>query len=560
MNESNIHSLILALEKAAQAGPSSIESTNPNHQIELKQEVNILKRKSQSIDAKLASHLSLLTRIYARLQSQLAKTEPVLDRGMRNEPTLGVNDHSNNSISIEESIKQQWSQGDENGGVFAFLNGSTKTPSATAATTTTATKTRHIAPEENSNDELVVSLEDGKDSVGGGLFLDASVLDDDLSDDDDDDDLDMDTKSLANGGGLASGVTSGNAVNTPIDLTGDEMAGGPVGGGGGGDAPVIVIDDDEVSQQQQQQRQQTGANFESGIGSSLLNDLGFGATGGSGDLMFGQGLSEFSNMEGVSMDGMGMLDLSSFGLLGGLDFNLLTTTGGANNSISNSGDSSNKKNMGWSATWDESSSSYYYWNSETDETTWDKPVGVEIEGLPEGANETTETSTKDANADYYNSKEYYDWYYSQYSNQKPASSESAAATAAGGPPGADDEKPPGVPSGSYQYASAWNPATGESIDPDFQPDYTLSASFNARNGRFTSLSGPNGTQFDHISKAERQMSHFFDIRQYQEDRNRERQEQKGQQQKKLTRKELEKFKEKAKIKKKERLLKRLGDD
>ncbi|KAJ3028118.1 UNVERIFIED_CONTAM: hypothetical protein HDU68_002439 [Siphonaria sp. JEL0065] len=215
--------------------------------------------------------------------------------------------------------------------------------------------------------------------------------------------------------------------------------------------------------------------------------------------------------------------------------------------------------MGWSAALDESSGSYYYYNEETEETTWDKPAGVEIEGLPaeaENPQEATTASTVTASADYYNSKEYYDWYYSQYA------AHAATATSTND----DDTKAPGTTTipplpGSHQYASAWNPlaaATGEELDPDFQPDYTLSASFNARNGRFTSLSGPNGTQFDHISKAERQMSHFFDIRQYQEDRNRERMERKPVV--KLTKKELEKYKEKSKMKKKERLLKRLGDD
>ncbi|KAJ3066225.1 hypothetical protein HDU98_010466 [Podochytrium sp. JEL0797] len=234
-------------------------------------------------------------------------------------------------------------------------------------------------------------------------------------------------------------------------------------------------------------------------------------------------------------------------------------------------------NSPWEAVRDEASGTHYYWNADTDETTWDRPVGVAIAGLPEEeevvdapkaegkqADETpVDPSQRSADyytsQEYYNSKEYYDWYYAQYAKTDDAPPGTAAEPGAAAAAGATKA---GVPPLSYPFAAAWNPLTAAGLDPsdsDLQPDYTTTGSFNARTGKFTALNGPTASQFDHISKAERQMSHFFDIKQYQEERNAERQQQKGVVQK-LSKKELQKFKEKSKEKKKQRLLKRLGDD
>ncbi|KAJ3398150.1 hypothetical protein CcCBS67573_g08894 [Chytriomyces confervae] len=227
--------------------------------------------------------------------------------------------------------------------------------------------------------------------------------------------------------------------------------------------------------------------------------------------------------------------------------------------------------MGWTAEYDAESKSYYYWHSDTGETTWDRPQDADIEGeqpsneqVPATEPETEKEAESEAapgvdpdedqddkkkeNAlqDYYNSKEYADWYYATYGD--PSSSANASKT---------------IPAGSYQFQSAWNPITaagGDPLEADFQPDYTSSASFNARTGRFTALTAPNASNFDHIAKAERQMSAFFDIRAYQEEMNAYKQSQEAKKRPKLTKKELEKFKERNKERKVKRLLKRLGDD
>ncbi|ORY23781.1 hypothetical protein BCR33DRAFT_727908 [Rhizoclosmatium globosum] len=140
--------------------------------------------------------------------------------------------------------------------------------------------------------------------------------------------------------------------------------------------------------------------------------------------------------------------------------------------------------MGWSAAFDTEQNSYYYYNTETDETTWERPVGVEIEGLPEEADAKTATagggSGGSSTEDYYNSKEYYDWYYSQYAttqqyqqqhqHQSHAKTDSGTEDAAPGTAAAAAAAAPLNP--GHHFAGAWNPivaASGEELDKDFQP-------------------------------------------------------------------------------------------
>jgi hypothetical protein len=97
-------------------------------------------------------------------------------------------------------------------------------------------------------------------------------------------------------------------------------------------------------------------------------------------------------------------------------------------------------------------------------------------------------------------------------------------------------------------------------------DYTLSATFNRKTGRFQTDMTSASSYFDPTSKAERQMSYYFDYGKYQEERNMQKQMEMmksksgGGVQKKLTKKELDMFKQKTKEKKLRSLKKRFGDD
>ncbi|KAJ3028117.1 UNVERIFIED_CONTAM: hypothetical protein HDU68_002438 [Siphonaria sp. JEL0065] len=207
-------------------------------------------------------------------------------------------------------------QDQESVGVFEFLKGGSEKK-----------KEKKDKRKEVHEDEVVVSLDDGKSSA---LFLDTSVLDEDVDfDDNDDSDADMDVV----GSGVGSGVVSGN--DTPIDLTGD-------------DPPVIVIDDDDDDLDAKRDETPPTNNATElatgslnvldivggGIGDSLLNDFGFGGE------MFAStsGLNDFSTgIGGSALDGTGLLDFSSFGSLGGLDLSLMSggIGSGANESTEN---------------------------------------------------------------------------------------------------------------------------------------------------------------------------------------------------------------------------------
>ncbi|KAI9349866.1 hypothetical protein DFJ73DRAFT_833407 [Zopfochytrium polystomum] len=187
---------------------------------------------------------------------------------------------------------------------------------------------------------------------------------------------------------------------------------------------------------------------------------------------------------------------------------------------------------------------------------------------PAEASQPSISSSSSNNYDYYSSKEYYDWYYAQYAAASAAAGDptAVAAQAVTAPPGVTLVPPDpsaAYAQSGYQYASAWSE---QAVGADFMQDHTLSATFNAKTGRFQV--DRNASYFDPIAKAERQMSHYFDVNAYQEERNRERQLQlmqsggDGTKKKKvkLTRKELERIKEKNKAKKYRSLVKRLGDD
>jgi hypothetical protein len=189
--------------------------------------------------------------------------------------------------------------------------------------------------------------------------------------------------------------------------------------------------------------------------------------------------------------------------------------------------------MSWTKVFDAESNSHYYWNEETDETTWDKPDDfvdqepdkeepVEPAVKPTESEQPASTSAQDE--EFYKSQEYYNWYYQTY---YPAM--------AGQTPGTTD-----------------NPA-----DPDYK-DYSISGYFNSRTGKFQSANFDAkfnaSTYFADGTKAERQMSVFFDPRKLEE---------RGalakDPLKKPTKKEVEKFKMKKQQKKLEKAIKKYAD-
>jgi hypothetical protein len=205
-------------------------------------------------------------------------------------------------------------------------------------------------------------------------------------------------------------------------------------------------------------------------------------------------------------------------------------------------------------------------------------------GAP-GTMDSTDTANMSApqdhaSYDYYSSKEYYEWYYNnaaalaaastgatpssalEHTAILPASSSSASSTASSSSSNIMDDAGAAAAAAAYyqnyQYASAWTASNSE--------DHTLSATFNAKTGRFQ-VDRVAASYFDPNAKAERQMSHFFDINAYQEERNRDKMLEMSaaaglgvKKKVKLTKKELEKIKQKNKEKKYRSLIKRLGDD
>ncbi|KAI8834705.1 hypothetical protein BC829DRAFT_406966, partial [Chytridium lagenaria] len=116
-----------------------------------------------------------------------------------------------------------------------------------------------------------------------------------------------------------------------------------------------------------------------------------------------------------------------------------------------------------------------------------------------------------------------------------------------------------APNSWYPFTSFQATTAGEHFNPG---DITLSATFNQKTGRFQPDRAGGDSYFNPNAKAERQMAHFFDIDQYQEERNMMRQQEamNPQTKKKLTKKDIDRFKKKNKEKKLRSLLKRFGPD
>lgn len=151
--------------------------------------------------------------------------------------------------------------------------------------------------------------------------------------------------------------------------------------------------------------------------------------------------------------------------------------------------------MEWQAVWDKEAEAYYYWNPSTQETTWDKPEGMEVPtGEPVAGATATDGTAQDPN-EYYKSKEYYDWY---MENMTLQAQQIATDTFA-----------------SYKKKDQFNDLIA---NPTYDPTM----------------------QSDKHTRAFTQMNHYFDVEQYQLQRQMDRVGIK----KKLTKKDLQNFRKK----------------
>ncbi|KAJ3105634.1 hypothetical protein HDU97_007841 [Phlyctochytrium planicorne] len=250
----------------------------------------------------------------------------------------------------------------------------------------------------------------------------------------------------------------------------------------------------------------------------------------------------------------------------------------------------------WQAVYDENSQAWYWWNTVSGETTWEDPNGIakeeagkgqveEEEGEEESNDEKEEGEAEEskdtkedgkgeqsttAAADYYSSEAYYNWYYSQMGMTQQAA-DGTAAVAPAAPAGANAAA--AAAAAAYSTYQAYNAlsmpaiALGNQNQPStagfFGPgDISMSATFNAKTGKFQPDRSGGESYFNPSAKAERQMAHFFDIDRYQEERNlmKLQEAMMPQGKKKLTKKDIDKFKKKNKEKKLRSLLKRFGPD
>ncbi|KAJ3124070.1 hypothetical protein HK098_001395 [Nowakowskiella sp. JEL0407] len=230
----------------------------------------------------------------------------------------------------------------------------------------------------------------------------------------------------------------------------------------------------------------------------------------------------------------------------------------------------------WEKTWDDDSQGFYWWNTETDETTWIDPASPdfvekrkeELQDSDDNPEITSPPSSSDAAApnptstdptpqpssspadpnavpdSYYQSQEYYNWYYSYYANANATANTS------------DFPLPPDTGSEAGTTNPEYTPQPGYT-------DYSVSAGFNPLTGKFQNIAANDRYKpeeyFSQLSKAERQMNFFFDLKQYQEQRAAEAMAKKNEKPKRLSKKEVQMFKERKKIKKDEKMRKKYAD-
>ncbi|CAG8619549.1 24297_t:CDS:2 [Gigaspora rosea] len=175
----------------------------------------------------------------------------------------------------------------------------------------------------------------------------------------------------------------------------------------------------------------------------------------------------------------------------------------------------------WQAIWDDNVQAYYYWNTVTNETTWEIPSSI---SYTEGSyyqcptNDSTISADQTATA----TEEYYQYYYAQYGYYPEGyyygyDTASTDVTAPAEPPNPlesildkiDTEvksKLDGTEDSDYNSFLAQHGNEGA--------DYTISARFNSRTGKFQRDPTLTPEKFSSDAKAIRQMSYFFDYERY----------------------------------------------
>ncbi|CAG8668273.1 11425_t:CDS:2 [Dentiscutata erythropus] len=182
----------------------------------------------------------------------------------------------------------------------------------------------------------------------------------------------------------------------------------------------------------------------------------------------------------------------------------------------------------WQAIWDDNVQAYYYWNTVTNETTWEIPSSI---SYSEGSyyqcptNDTAISADQAANTATA-TEEYYQYYYAQYGYYPEGyyygyDTSSTAVTAPAEPPNPlesildkiDTEvksKLDGTEDSDYNSFLAQHGNEGA--------DYTISARFNSRTGKFQRDPTLTPEKFSSDAKAIRQMSYFFDYESFAEQR------------------------------------------
>jgi hypothetical protein len=180
----------------------------------------------------------------------------------------------------------------------------------------------------------------------------------------------------------------------------------------------------------------------------------------------------------------------------------------------------------WQAVFDATAKEYYYWNRETQQTQWEKPEGFEEETATtpivtvasgsKDSNQAADTADIKSGKDYYSSKEYYEWYQNYMREQQIQKS---------------------VAETSAIYAQSQKKDRFADLNQGLPVFDSASA---------------------HASKEYKQMSYFFDVEKYQEERALDRMKPKVV--KKYTKKQVENFKKQKYEKKVKRLIERMGKD
>lgn len=211
----------------------------------------------------------------------------------------------------------------------------------------------------------------------------------------------------------------------------------------------------------------------------------------------------------------------------------------------------------WQPVYDEASSSWYFWNTKTSETTWTNPLKVSPNQLelptpdPAPGPTATPTATPTAGQDVKGVVE--------HDGSAPAPQPALADNAPAETPPAADAQDHSVEADEYYQSKEyydWYVATcGQPGGQPEAPLHVLQDTVYQHMQQMARIPMAPGTQVDY-SKATAQMSYFFDTEKYQRERAIEILA--GKPVKKYTKKQLQQFKKKNKEKKIKSLVQRMG--